>query len=86
MGDGTTAYPAIYPPGSFGDFKVGWQDLFSLAGAYGSQDESFGQQEADGNYDARFDLTSTFGDWDSKIGWQDLFALAGNYGNTLKGP
>ena len=86
MGDGTTTFSDTYPPGSFPDFKVSWQDLFSLASAYGAEDEDFEKPAADSNYDARYDLTSTFGAADSKIGWQDLFALAGNYANELATP
>jgi len=85
VGDGTGTF-SLYPPGTpFTDFKVGWQDLFNLAAAYGTTDEDFNinKKFASPNYDGRYDTNSLFGPWDSKIGWQDLFALAGNYGNEL---
>ena len=59
---------ATFPPSSDVDFKVKWQDLFTLAAAYGSK-------PGDALWNPNCDISD-----DSKVGWQDLFSLAAHYG------
>jgi hypothetical protein len=62
---------ATYPPSSYGDFKVSWMDLFTLAGAYNSRPD-------DPNWNPNCDINS-----DGHVGWEDLFILAANYGTQV---
>jgi len=54
-----------------GDFKVKWQDLFALAGAYNSR-------SGDPYWNPNCDI-----DGCGHVGWEDLFILAANYGTEV---
>ena len=57
-----------------GDGTVGFADFVQLAASYGSQ-------EGDGTYDARFDL-----DGDGSVGFSDFLAFSGQFGQEVAPP
>ncbi len=62
-----------YPPSPFCDFEVGWQDLFAMAAAYGSEPDNW----LSNNWNPNCDING-----DDCVGWWDLFTLAAFYGRT----
>jgi len=65
---GDCAGPEFPETDGNGDGKVGWQDLFTVAAAYGSKPD-------DDHWNPYCDFNG-----DGKANWMDLFILAGRYG------